>query len=28
MDNTLYPAAANLFAQIDVRMEAFVGRLL
>jgi len=28
MDNTLYPARANLFAQIDVRMEAYVGRLL
>jgi putative hydrolase of the HAD superfamily len=28
MDNTLYPARANLFAQIDRRMEAFVGRLL
>jgi putative hydrolase of the HAD superfamily len=28
MDNTLYPASANLFAQIDVRMEAFVGDLL
>ena len=28
MDNTLYPARANLFAQIDRKMEAFVGRLL
>lgn len=28
MDNTLYPARANLFAQIDRRMEAYVGRLL
>ncbi len=28
MDNTLYPARANLFAQIDVRMEAYVARLL
>lgn len=28
MDNTLYPASVNLFAQIDRRMEAFVGRLL
>lgn len=28
MDNTLYPASANLFAQIDRRMEAYVGRLL
>lgn len=28
MDNTLYPAAANLFAQIDVRMESFVAKLL
>ncbi len=28
LDNTLYPAKTNLFAQIDVRMGAFVGRLL
>lgn len=28
MDNSLYPARANLFAQIDVRMAAYVGRLL
>lgn len=28
MDNTLYPARANLFAQIDRKMEAYVGRLL
>lgn len=28
MDNTLYHPRANLFAQIDRRMEAFVGRLL
>jgi putative hydrolase of the HAD superfamily len=28
MDNTLYPASANLFAQIDLRMEAFIQRLL
>jgi len=28
MDNTLYPARANLFAQIDRKMEAFVGNLL
>ncbi len=28
MDNTLYPASVNLFAQIDRRMEAYVGRLL
>ncbi len=28
MDNTLYPAKANLFQQIDRRMEAYVGRLL
>lgn len=28
MDNTLYPSSANLFQQIDLRMEAFVGRLL
>lgn len=28
MDNTLYPASANLFSQIDRKMEAYVGRLL
>lgn len=28
MDNTLYSPRANLFAQIDRKMEAFVGRLL
>ncbi len=28
MDNTLYPASANLFAQIDRKMEAYVGNLL
>lgn len=28
LDNTLYPADCNLFAQIDARMEAFVGTLL
>ncbi len=28
MDNTLYPARTNLFAQIDRRMEAYVARLL
>ena len=28
MDNTLYPARANLFAQIHLKMEAYVGRLL
>lgn len=28
MDNTLYPAKSSLFPQIDVRMQAFVGRLL
>ena len=28
MDNTLYPASANLFAQIDRKMEIFVGDLL
>ncbi len=28
MDNTLYPASANLFAQIDRKMEAYVGSLL
>lgn len=28
LDNTLYPAACNLFAQIDVRMTAFIAELL
>ena len=28
MDNTLYPARANLFAQIDRKMAAYVSRLL
>ncbi len=28
LDNTLYPASANLFPQIDTRMKAFIGRLL
>lgn len=28
MDNSLYPAKVNLFSQIDVRMQEFVGRLL
>jgi len=28
LDNTLYPARANLFAQIDVQMGAFIERLL
>lgn len=28
MDNSLYHPSANLFAQIDRKMEAFVGRLL
>jgi putative hydrolase of the HAD superfamily len=28
MDNTLYPSRANLFGQIDRKMEAFVGNLL
>jgi putative hydrolase of the HAD superfamily len=28
MDNTLYHPRSNLFAQIDRRMEAYVGRLL
>jgi putative hydrolase of the HAD superfamily len=28
LDNTLYPATTNLFAQIDARMGAYVGRLL
>jgi len=28
LDNTLYPASADLFAQIDVRMAAFIADLL
>jgi len=28
LDNTLYPATANLFAQIDVRMKDFITRAL
>lgn len=28
LDNTLYPHHANLFAQIDVRMTAYVARML
>ena len=28
LDNTLYPASANLFARIDRRMTAYVARLL
>jgi putative hydrolase of the HAD superfamily len=28
LDNTLYPPSANLFAQIDDRMGAYIGRLL
>lgn len=28
LDNTLYPAASDLFAQIDARMGAYVARLL
>ncbi len=28
LDNTLYPARANLFAQIDVQMGVFIERLL
>lgn len=28
LDNTLYPASADLFAQIDRRMTAYVGQLL
>ena len=28
LDNTLYPATANLFPQIDVRMKAFISDLL
>lgn len=28
LDNTLYPASANLFAQIDVRIKAFIAKAL
>ncbi len=28
LDNTLYPASCNLFAQIDVRMKAFIREVL
>ena len=28
LDNTLYPAAADLFGQIDIRMGAYIQRLL
>jgi putative hydrolase of the HAD superfamily len=28
LDNTLYPASANLFGQIDVRMAAYIQKLL
>lgn len=28
LDNTLYPASTNLFAQIDVRIKAFIARTL
>ena len=28
LDNTLYPASANLFAQIDAKMGAYIQRLL
>ena len=28
LDNTLYPASRNLFAQIDKRMTAFIGEAL
>lgn len=28
LDNTLYPPAANLFGQIDMRMSAYIARLL
>jgi len=28
LDNTLYPASADLFAHIDVRMGEYIGRLL
>jgi putative hydrolase of the HAD superfamily len=28
LDNTLYPASTNLFAQIDVRMKAYIAKAL
>ena len=28
LDNTLYPSECNLFAEIDRRMTAFIGKLL
>ena len=28
LDNTLYPASCNLFAQVDERMRAFISRIL
>ncbi len=28
LDNTLYPASTNLFAQIDVRMKTYIARFL
>ena len=28
LDNTLYPAACNLFAEVDVRMTEFIGKQL
>lgn len=28
LDNTLYPASTNLFAQIDVRMKTYIAKLL
>ena len=28
LDNTLYPASANLFAQVDARMTGFIQDLL
>ncbi len=28
LDNTLYPAAIDLFAQIDVRMRGYIARFL
>jgi putative hydrolase of the HAD superfamily len=28
LDNTLYPATTNLFAQIDVRMKTFISKTL
>lgn len=28
LDNTLYPASSNLFAQVDLRMKAYISELL